>query len=180
VWDVTSIAAATGAISAAVGGLLTFAATKGVDAYLKYKSDRRIDKEADRKAEMEGRVYEDDQARNANKQLIDELSRRLNQVDTALSDCHHQHLESIASLGVLKGQVEILTNQNKEYRTELADLREEVHRLKRHEENNLANVAVLKQLELHQESIEALKQTALAKSPAEVPITAEAKRAGSA
>lgn len=176
-WNASTIAIVLGALTTLIGAAAGagFGLRGLTDSWLKVRKDRREDKEADRKAEMEGRIYEDNQAKDANKALIDELTRRLNQVDTALSECHSQHLKGVESVGVLTGRVEILTMQNKEYRDELALVREEVHRLKRHEENNLANVAVLKQLELHHEELQALKQAALVKSPETMPITAEAK-----
>jgi hypothetical protein len=41
--DITQTSVLIGSVSAAIGGILTLAATKGIDAYLKYKADARTD-----------------------------------------------------------------------------------------------------------------------------------------
>lgn len=136
-WDASYIAAVTAAIVTPLVGLLTFAATKGVDAWLKLRKDKREGQQLDRKANMEERTYEDTKASEATKELVDELKRRLTDVEGSLKSCHDQHLEGVRSIGVLTGKIEVLTTINSQLGLKLSDLEKEVDRLTRHEQANL-------------------------------------------
>ena len=66
-----------------------------------------------------------------------ELTRRLSQVEGALTTCHTQHIEGVRVAGVLEGKIEVLTTLNAEQSKLIVTLSKEVDRLTRHEQKNL-------------------------------------------
>ena len=111
-WTPTEVSTLVGIVSAALGGLLTFLSTKGVDAFLKVRADARKDRDAKRSEEVEA----DSRLEAVNSAMIADLKYQVKEILKELKDVQAQHLECEKNHSRLDG---LMTAMN----SELAHLR---------------------------------------------------------
>jgi septal ring factor EnvC (AmiA/AmiB activator) len=93
-----------GTISAAFASGFTLAATKGIEAWLKYRADQRIDKEVQMHKEEAEQQKED----NTLRFLIGRQDARIEALEKELRELHSQHNDCEKKHEALKVRLEIL------------------------------------------------------------------------
>lgn len=129
---------------AAASILLTWLGTKGVKIIKTWKGAKLAElqqrEEAERlreASEFEERKYMDSQIAEAHKFLIDQLTKRVDGLESKQDIMRTEHIQCVEKTGMMQGRLE-------EQKHLIEHLTDEVVRIRRHEEANKAWVDVLK------------------------------------
>ena len=116
-WTATEVGALAVTVGGIIGGLLTFVATKGVEAWIKIKEDAR--KDVIVRAEAAEIAEREDEMHEATKELINVLKSRMDAYEVEIKSLRNEHLDCAKVQARLEGRLEAAMDELQSLRAQM-------------------------------------------------------------